>query len=71
MHIKVCRVLNQFDHFLISGSAFSVFFSISAFASLAGISIESCSRIKNLCNNCKKLEIMCQLSRKRGKSVIK
>ena len=40
MHIKVSRVLNQFDHFLIFGSAFSVCFSISAFASLAGISIE-------------------------------
>ena len=39
MHIKVCWVLNQFDHCLIFGSAFSVCFSISAFASLAGISM--------------------------------
>ena len=40
MHIKVCWVLNQFDHFLIFGSAFSVCFSISAFATLAGISMD-------------------------------
>ena len=40
MHKNVCRVLNQFDHFLIFGSAFSVCFSISASVSLVGISID-------------------------------
>ena len=68
MHIKVCRVLNQFDHFLISGSAFSVFFSISAFASLAGISIESCIRIKNLCNNCKNQKLCVNYQEKEEKA---
>ena len=68
MHIKVCRVLNQFDHFLISGSAFSVFFSISAFASLAGISTESCSRIKNLCNNCKNQKLCVNYQEKEEKA---
>ena len=49
-HKKTCRALNYFIHFFIFITAVSGCVSISAFASLVGVPVVLCSRIKNLCN---------------------
>ena len=48
---KVCRVLNYLEHVRISIKVSG--FPISAFASVDGIPIGICNRIKKLCNNCR------------------
>ena len=53
-HKKVFRVLNFIDYLLIVISTITVCISISAFPSLVAYrNYEFCSRIKNLCNNCR------------------
>ena len=54
-HKKVCRALHYTDHLLIATITITRRVSISAFASLVGIS-KNCkfyNRIKNYCNNCR------------------
>ena len=48
-HIKVCKALNYFEHFLIFITAVSGCVSVDAFALFFNL----CSRIKNLWSHCK------------------
>ena len=57
-HKKVCTVLNYSKRLFFLASVVTRFVSISAFAFLVGVHVFSrhykfCSRIKNLCNNCR------------------
>ena len=69
----MCRDLNHFEHFLKFISAVSGCVSISAFDSLVSVSLGIASSAVglNICAITQKLEILGQLSRKRGKSMIK
>ena len=56
-HKNVYKVLNYIEHVLDLVSVNTGCVLISSFVSLVGISdeyCESCKRIKNLCNNCRK-----------------
>ena len=65
-HKKVCTTLNYIEHFLILASTITRCISISAFASLAGISIGIMSSAIAL-----KFYAKLQELRKRKKSMIK
>ena len=69
----MCRDLNHFEHFLKFISAVSGCVSISAFDSLVSVSLGIASSAVglNICAITQKLEILGQLSRKRGKTMIK
>ena len=69
----MCRDLNHFQHFLKFISSVSGCVSISAFDSLVSVSLGIASSAVglNICAITQKLEILGQLSRKRGKSMIK
>ena len=62
---NVFRALNVIEHLLISASAVTGCVPISAFASLVLLCFfwyshshcKSCSRVKNLCNNCINYEV--------------
>ena len=54
-HQKICRALNNFEHFLVFVSAVNGGVSISAFASLVIVStdiVSSAVGLKIFCNNC-------------------
>ena len=54
-HKKVCTTLNYVEQFLILAFTITGCISISAFASMLGISIRitsSATKIKDLCNSC-------------------
>ena len=70
---KACRDLNYFHHFLVFISAVSGCVSISAFDLLVSVSlgIASSAVELNICAIIQKLKVLGQLSRKRGKSMIK
>ena len=69
----MCRDLNHFEHFLKFISAVSGCVSISAFDSLVSVSVGIASSAVglNICAITQKLEILGQLSRKKGKTMIK
>ena len=69
----MCRDLNHFQHFRKFISAASGCVSISAFDLLVSVllGIASSAVGLNICAVTQKLEVLGQLSRKRGKSMIK
>ena len=69
----MCRDLNHFQHFLKFISSVSGCVSISAFDSLVSVSLGIASSAVglNICAITQKLEVLGQLPRKRGKSMIK
>ena len=71
-HKKVCRDLNYFENFLVFASAVSGCVSVSAFASLVGVSVGISSSTVEIKICAITAEITRgQFSKKRGKSMTK